>query len=403
MALNDIMGLLGRAGEVIGGGTPGLYGGLLSEEELRQAKSKASTKALFDLSASLAEAARPQSGRPIGTFGAIAKGLSAAQQGYQGTLQQQAKEKLAMQEMQRQMQAKQRADQAQALGGRLFTQATPAQPAPYLAGAPYGKATPAQPGGINQEVLAQLRASPEGRAVLAEIQKTTTPEYKVVGDRLFKMPTLGMGTPEDVGGADKSTNAYKDFLKAKDEGFKGSFMDYQLGLKKAGASSMSVNLPSESERKSATLASRMNFSVGQMMDAVGKDPSAAKPDTIAEAARFLSQSDWLPNKLNSEQRQIVEAAQEDILDAALTLGTGAAYTREQLAGYKKAYFPQIGDTDATVRTKQARLQNLLETAQLAAGRAAKDIPASIPTGQPSIADISLSDLIAERQRRAGKK
>jgi hypothetical protein len=116
----------------------------------------------------------------------------------------------------------------------------------------------------------------------------------------------------------------------------------------------------------------------------------------------LSQSDWLPNKLNSEQRQIVEAAQEDILDAALTLGTGAAYTREQLAGYKKSYFPQIGDTDGTVRTKQARLQNLLETAQLASGRAASQIPTPIPSGA-SLQNISLSDLIAEQKRRQSGK
>lgn len=178
MAISDIMGLLGRVGENIGGGTPGIYGGLLSEDELRAAKNRASTKALFDLSASLAEAARPQSGRPVSTFGALAKGLSAAQEGYQGTLQQQAKEKLAMQEMQRQMQSQKRATEVQNLISGAFQPAQAgqaAQPAPYLAGAPYGKATPeipAQPARFNLEAIApQLMQTAEGRAAWGEIMK----------------------------------------------------------------------------------------------------------------------------------------------------------------------------------------------------------------------------------------
>lgn len=169
MAISDIMGLLGRAGEVIGGGTSGIYTGLLSEDELRAAKNRASSKALLDLSASLAEQARPQSGRPIGTFGALAKGLSAAQEGYQGTLQQQAKEKLAAQEMQRKLQSQQRTAEAQRLAQGIFTPATPAQPAAMIGGAPYGMDKPAQPGGINQEAVQQLMAFPEGRAALQEI------------------------------------------------------------------------------------------------------------------------------------------------------------------------------------------------------------------------------------------
>jgi hypothetical protein len=115
-----------------------------------------------------------------------------------------------------------------------------------------------------------------------------------------------------------------------------------------------------------------------MNEAIGADPKAALPNTAAEVARFVSRTDFLPNKINTEQRQIVEAAQEDILDAALTLGTGAAYSREQLAGYKKSFFPQMGDSAATVKTKQERLTNLLKSAEVASGRAAKDITAPIP-------------------------
>jgi hypothetical protein len=162
----------------------------------------------------------------------------------------------------------------------------------------------------------------------------------------------------------------------------------------------------EGERKAATLASRLNFSVGQLNQAIGADPKAAMPNTAAEIARFVSRTEFLPNKINTEQRQIVEAAQSDILDAALTLGTGAAYTREQLEGYKKSYFPQLGDNPSTVKTKQERLTNLLKSAEIASGRAANQITAPIPklpnvstdAGLPS-ADAIQAEI--ERRRKAG--
>jgi hypothetical protein len=72
----------------------------------------------------------------------------------------------------------------------------------------------------------------------------------------------------------------------------------------------------------------------------------------------------------------------DMLDAALTLGTGAAYTKEQLEGYRKSYFPQIGDTKDNVRDKKDRLANVIKAAKIAAGRAAPpaagvDAPANV--------------------------
>jgi len=42
------------------------------------------------------------------------------------------------------------------------------------------------------------------------------------------------------------------------------------------------------------------------------------------------------------------------------LGTGAAYTKEQLEGYRKSYFPQIGDSKENILAKQQRLNNVIE-------------------------------------------
>jgi hypothetical protein len=180
---------------------------------------------------------------------------------------------------------------------------------------------------------------------------------------------------------EKPPSAIQEYNFAVDRGYKGSFEDW----KKLNAPTTNINMPTGEERKAAVLANRLNFSVQQMNEAIGKDPSAAMPNSVAEAARFLTRSDFIANTLTPKQRQAVEAAQLDVLDAALTLGTGAAYTREQLEGYRKSYFPQMGDNPETVRGKQQRLENILKSAQIAAGRAATDIPTPIPspTTQPA--------------------
>jgi hypothetical protein len=131
-----------------------------------------------------------------------------------------------------------------------------------------------------------------------------------------------------------------------------------------------INMPTESERTAGFLANRLQGGLQQLRAAVGEAPSAASPTLGAEAVKFVTGSDYLKNLTNPEARQRVEAAQLEILDSALTLGTGAAYTREQLQNYQKSYFPQLGDKPATVAEKQKRLENLLQAARVKAGRAA---------------------------------
>ncbi|TGY35258.1 hypothetical protein [Stenotrophomonas maltophilia] len=133
----------------------------------------------------------------------------------------------------------------------------------------------------------------------------------------------------------------------------------------------SAGAATEGERKAATLLARLEGSLGQMNTAIAEDEGAAKPGVLAALAGNIPFSgEAARNMVNSSERQRVEAAQLDILDAALTLGTGAAYTKEQLEGYRKSFFPQLGDTSGTVKDKQARLDNVVGAARIAAGRAA---------------------------------
>jgi hypothetical protein len=152
----------------------------------------------------------------------------------------------------------------------------------------------------------------------------------------------------------------------------------------------------EGERKAATLLQRLAFSQSQLTQALVDDPDAAKPGVFASAVAKLSTP--LANTLTPEARQRVESAQLDMLDAALTLGTGAAYTREQLEGYRSAYFPSIGDGAKQVKDKKARLENVISAAQIAAGKAGKLVP-----NAPAIIPSDVNDYRSEADKILGVK
>lgn len=127
----------------------------------------------------------------------------------------------------------------------------------------------------------------------------------------------------------------------------------------------------EAERTAAFLATRIAGGMADLNAATKEEPSADKPGIAGTVAGFFGKE--ARNFANSPARRQVEAAQTDILDAALTLGTGAAYTKEQLEGYREAYFPKLTDDAETIASKRARLARLLEAAKVKAGNAAPQI------------------------------
>lgn len=124
--------------------------------------------------------------------------------------------------------------------------------------------------------------------------------------------------------------------------------------------------PTESERKNATLATRLEGAL-RSMDA--EDVSVQKPGLLEKTLGAVGLESAANTIGRSGARQRVDAAQVDALDAALTLGTGASYTKEQLESQRKAYFPQIGDDAKTVAAKKARFDVLVKSARSSAGRA----------------------------------
>jgi hypothetical protein len=190
-------------------------------------------------------------------------------------------------------------------------------------------------------------------------------DLKVVGNNLVDMagnviytaPTAPKEPPTSI----------QEYNFAKGQGYTGTFKQFQEELKKAGATS--INMPSESERTAGFLTGRLQTGINQIAKIVTNNPNAASPKFGSEAVKYLTGSDYLKNLANPEARQQIENAQLEVLDSALTLGTGAAYTREQLQNYSKSYFPQLGDKPQTIKDKQTRLESLLNAAKNKSGRA----------------------------------
>jgi hypothetical protein len=147
-----------------------------------------------------------------------------------------------------------------------------------------------------------------------------------------------------------------------------------------------AGVPTEDERKSAGYAVRMERALKTMSEITTKNPGASTPDIAPTLAGGIPLVGGMAeNALNTKDRQRIEAAQRDALDAALTLATGAAYTKQQFDDLKKAYFPQVGDDKKTIEEKEQRFATIIEVARVRAGRAASTIPQITGggLGQPS--------------------
>ncbi len=133
----------------------------------------------------------------------------------------------------------------------------------------------------------------------------------------------------------------------------------------------------EDQNKSAGYAVRMEKALKDIGRYTTDEPDANRPGVGTALLDMLPDS--VGNYGKSEGRQNVEAAQLDALDAALTLNTGAAYTKEQLRSLAKAYFPQPGNSAGVVKEKADRLQSLIQTARLRARGALPQNSAAKPT------------------------
>lgn len=122
---------------------------------------------------------------------------------------------------------------------------------------------------------------------------------------------------------------------------------------------------SESERTAGYNAGRALNAAVRIADAVKTATDADAPGSLEAALGIFVD----PNIVRGEERQRVAAAQRDLIDALLTLATGAAYNREQLEGQMQSYIPRWSDEEGTRNDKRRALLDLISAAKIKAGRA----------------------------------
>ena len=94
--------------------------------------------------------------------------------------------------------------------------------------------------GVDQNALIRSlqSAAPDMAYQMLQPEK---PDYKVVGNSLVQIGKGGVKEAYRPPEKPETTNDLKEYQFAKNQGYQGSFTDYQTMLKKAGASSVSVN------------------------------------------------------------------------------------------------------------------------------------------------------------------
>jgi hypothetical protein len=125
--------------------------------------------------------------------------------------------------------------------------------------------------------------------------------------------------------------------------------------------------PTEAQGKVSVLLTRIKGGVQDIMSARSTSPDAQAPGMAETLAGGVLGEGIITRGIKGEDRRIVTDAQRDVLDALLTLGTGAAYNPEQFEAELLSHFPQYGDTPREIEIKNNRLRRLIESAKVQAG------------------------------------
>lgn len=135
--------------------------------------------------------------------------------------------------------------------------------------------------------------------------------------------------------------------------------------------------PTEAQGKVLTLLTRVAGGTSDIQNALKAEPEAQQAGLLETLSRNILGEGVVTRTIAGPERRIITDAQADILDGLLTLGTGAAYSREQLIGQTISYFPQYGDTKEEIAVKNDRLQRLITAARIQAGPLADEFDKSI--------------------------
>lgn len=402
------------------------YAGLLSSEEEKKLGQQAQTMGLLNLASALFSAGAPSPVRQgLGT--AFAQGLPAYMQGVQGTYEQAVNTALTKEKIQ-EMQRKRTEEEAiRRFIPQIYQTPTPeTREAVATEQGPDYVVRPATAGGINYDALRQLMlVSPERGTKIAEGLKSLQPKTSVQSIFNEKGQEVKVRYNEDTG-------QYSPIGGAKAEPFiqidRGNVIELRrpsgdiVGTVPKGAAPVAPSFSmtesgqvlntktgqllqprdeqgniitidtsvkaTEDEKKSAGFFLRMRDATSTfnspVLDSQGKQvlrdgkpvllkDAAEKPEIVAEVIGSLIPR-WMggqaaQNFATSSIRQQYQQAQENWVTANLRPESGAVIGSEEMQKEIRKYFPQVGDSNDTIRQKEKAREVTEEAIRRRAGRA----------------------------------
>jgi hypothetical protein len=227
-----------------GADTMGLLG--MSQADIARNRDDAQAQALYALAGRLFQGGN--------TGQSIAQGLQAGQQAYKGGMQGALQEQLQNAQLQEMIRKRKLEQQALAEQQRIqgVIQGAVTKPQEIygedMMGQQVGQGMTA-PSFDLQRAMPQLMASPEGRKALSELvasQKAMRPEGYTLGEGQVRYEIGADGKPISVAqGAPKREpvpSAIAEYKFAQDQGYKGSFQDFEIAKRTAGAPKLAVDL-----------------------------------------------------------------------------------------------------------------------------------------------------------------
>jgi hypothetical protein len=194
------------------------------------------------------------------------------------------------------------------------------------------------------------------------------------------------------------------------------YRPYSEAIGKTSPKAEGAGRPSEAENQASYLTNRVLGAQRQINKVIEKNPEALRPGKGEAIVSAIPGVRAATTAVQSPERQIVSAAQSDMLDALLTLATGISYTEEQKEANKQSYLPSLTENDQVASAKYDRLLGVVAGAKARAGRAwtpemdramqevlinpfKKETPASVATG---LTPAEKAELDALRAKRGGK-
>lgn len=234
--------------------------------------------------------------------------------------------------------------------------------------------------------------------------KPEKPDFKTVGDALYNTQTGEWITPPAGVTTAKLTDDMREYDKALAQGFKGTFMDYQIKMKEAGRQQVNIDTGEK-------LPSGYRWKDPNNRD-LGVDPIPGGPATTipAELAARIGMADTFKKRLPEIKKRVlagdatgpvdvlrgqtmgtnpVYADIQSGVDALQRLLTGAGMNIAEAEQYAKRYMPGYWDDPETTIQKLDRLNEELEAASQKAmlGRGGDDpAQATQPKTQDGVVD-----------------